>query len=124
MDAVEIMREYARMCLTMNGLDCENCELSSGKNGTNEVCNVFMQENPEKAVEIVEKWMAEHAKKTRLDEFLKMFPNAQLRPDGMLNFDLKPCDIDLEYMDKMCDQYTDCQDCCNDYWLAEIDDEK
>lgn len=114
MDAVELLKEAWRMCKEQS--DCKLCPIS-------EFCPignyVFKVEEPEKAVEIVEKWAEEHPKKTRVSEFLKMFPNAQLQPDGMLNFDLKPCDIDPEYADKVCDQYSSCPDCCKAYWLEE-----
>lgn len=52
---------------------------------------------------------------------MKMFPNAQLDDDGMFNFSLKPCDIDPEYADKVCDQYSDCQDCQREYWSEEVE---
>lgn len=123
MDAVEYLKEAMRICNTTNG--CEECPFRNLK--ATFPCHAWVDSvavdvaNPEKAVEIVEKWAAEHPKKTRKSEFLKMFPNARLDNDGMLNFDLKPCDIDPEYADKICDQYSDCQDCCKEYWNEEVE---
>lgn len=122
MDAVKYLKEAKRMCDVIG--DCRKCPI----NGLVAVipcklvgCNLELA-NPEKVVEIVEKWVAEHPKKTRQSGFLKMFPNAQLDDDdGMFDFDLKPCDIDVEYADKVCDQYSDCQDCCRAYWLTEVE---
>ena len=46
------------------------------------MCREFVSKFPEKSVAIVEKWKAEHQSKTRLSEFLRMFPNADLL-DGL-----------------------------------------
>lgn len=121
MNVIEIMREFGKMCSIESEHGCSGCGLSCEFNGTGETCEKFMVENPEKTVEIVEKWVAEHPKKTRQSEFLKMFPNAQLDDDGMFNFSLNPCDIDPEYADKVCDQYSDCQDCQREYWSEEVE---
>lgn len=121
MDVVEYLKEAMRMCDTTK--DCEECPFHN-LNATFPChsCPGHLDvANPEKAVEIVEKWAAEHPKKTRKSEFLKMFPNAQLDDDGMFNFSLKPCDIDPEYVDKVCDQYSDCQDCQREYWSEEVE---
>lgn len=121
MDAVEYLKEAIRICNTTN--DCKECPFRNLK--ATFPCHSWVDSvdaaNPEKAVEIVEKWAAEHPKKTRQSEFLKMFPNAQLDDDGMFNFSLKPCDIDPEYADKVCDQYSDCQDCQREYWSEEVE---
>lgn len=121
MDAVEYLKEAIRICNTTN--DCKECPFRNLK--ATFPCHSWVDSvdvaNPEKAVAIVEKWSAEHPKKTRQSEFLKMFPNAQLDDDGMFNFSLKPCDIDPEYADKVCDQYSDCQDCQREYWSEEVE---
>lgn len=121
MDAVEYSKEAKRMCDTVG--DCRECPLNSSN--TVIPCKLVRDNweltNPEKIVAIVEKWASEHPKKTRQSEFLKMFPNAQLDDDGMFNFSLNPCDIDPEYADKVCDQYSDCQDCQREYWSEEVE---
>ena len=73
MDAVEYLKEKVRMCIEHR---CRNCPL--GKAGDEQyysTCRACEEEHPEEAVEVVKKWSAEHPKKTRQSEFLKMFPN-------------------------------------------------
>lgn len=117
----DYFREATRMCDTIG--DCDECPL----NGLKVVipCQLTKASlelaNPEKEVEIVKEWAKEHPVKTRQSELLKIFPDAQLDDDGMFNFSLKPCDIDPEYADKVCDQYSDCQDCQREYWSEEVE---
>ena len=123
MDAVEFLKAKNRMCREYGELpeDCFACPIGNDSGG----CQAGVLENQkvteEILVQIVEKWAAEHPKKTRQSEFLKMFPNAQLDDDGMFNFSLNPCDIDPEYADKVCDQYSDCQDCQREYWSEKVE---
>lgn len=123
MDAVEYLKEKNRMCRKYGELprDCFECPI--GNDGGGCQAGVFEDQEvaEEELVAIVEKWSAEHPIKTRQSEFLKMFPNAQLDDDGMFNFSLNPCDIDPEYADKVCDQYSDCQDCQREYWSEEVE---
>ena len=62
-------------------IDCANCPLNSSNNGTNDMtsCSDFEIFYPEKAIAIVQKWSDEHPQKTYLTEFLKHYPNAQLK---------------------------------------------
>lgn len=66
-------------------LYCGECLLNNKNNGTSEnlLCGAFEAIYPEKAIEIVQKWSDEHPQKTFLTEFLKNYPNAQLRIDGI-----------------------------------------
>lgn len=65
-------------------LYCGECLLNNKNNGTSEnlLCGAFEAIYPEKAIEIVQRWSDEHPPKTFLTEFLKNYPNAQLRIDG------------------------------------------
>ena len=67
------------------GLTCAKCPLSSLNNGTTDSmsCSDFETFYPEKAIEVVQRWSDEHPQKTFLTEFLKNYPNAQLRIDGI-----------------------------------------
>ncbi|RGI76137.1 hypothetical protein DXD83_10780 [Ruminococcus bromii] len=70
---------------TKNGLceiKCSNCPLCSNKNGEGLPCPEFEMYYPEKAIAIVQKWSDEHPRRTYLTEFLKHYPNAQLKDDG------------------------------------------
>lgn len=62
-------------------IKCFECPLSSQNNGTSEFmsCITFEMLYPKKAIEIVQKWSDEHPQMTYLSEFLKNYPNAQLR---------------------------------------------
>lgn len=62
-------------------IDCANCPLNSSNNGTNGMtsCSDFETFYPEKAIAIVQKWSDEHPQRTYLTEFLKHYPNAQLK---------------------------------------------
>lgn len=65
-------------------LNCTDCPLNSSNNGSSDMmsCSDFETIYPQKAIEIVQKWSDEHPPKTFLTEFLKNYPNAQLRIDG------------------------------------------
>lgn len=71
----------------------------------------------QKALEIVQKWIDEHPRKTRQSEFLKIFPNARLDDKGIL--DLCPQLIDDTIF---CDSIShNCPKCAEEYWLAEVE---
>lgn len=112
MDAVKYLKERERMCNSYNNM-CDGCGF-----GKVPKCNRTEEDNPEKAVEIVEKWSAEHPMKTRQSEFLKMFPNAPLRENGSIA--ICPLDVDR---DAKCSQKQGarCPDCQKEYWFAEVE---
>lgn len=124
MDAVEIMRAYGQMC-RMYEEDCTRCELSHFRNQTGKFCRHFVAECPEEAVEIVEKWTAEHPKKTRQSEFLKMFPNVPMENGFLLT---NPCWVDstVKCLKQKSDGvYEDaperCVECRKEYWHEEVE---
>lgn len=112
MDAVKYLKERKRMCNSYNNM-CDGCGF-----GKVPKCNNTEEDNPEKAVEIVEKWSSEHPMKTRQSEFLKMFPNAPLRENGSIA--ICPLDVDR---DAKCSQKQGarCPDCQKEYWLSEVE---
>lgn len=58
-------------------------------------------------------------KKTRQDEFLKIFPNATVT-DGVL--EILPClSGGREFEEQNCNSYHLCVDCRKDYWLKEVE---
>lgn len=120
MDAVEYLKEKARMTCSNNGgscnIDCYDCPLGSKNNG-DMLCTVLEAVQPEKAIAIVKKWAAEHPVKTRQSEFLKMFPNAVIRD---LCIDIKPCEVDTEF--ECPDRNTvSCGECKQRYWSEEVE---
>lgn len=55
-------------------------------------------------------------KKTRQDEFLEHYPDANV-------FHIKPCNIeDKNFINEYCAKYDNCLDCANDYWLQEVEE--
>lgn len=61
---------------------CTDCPLSRFNNNEKIVCSELELFHSETAVQIVQRWSDEHPQKTYLSEFLKNYPNAQLRIDG------------------------------------------
>ena len=132
MDAVTYIKEYKRMCEYFDSKEnpasaCEGCPLEWLPNG----CHMIeIADNAEKCVAAVEQWSKEHPIKTRQSEFLKMFPNAQKSSNGVL--DICPRKFEPEKYksatpDKVCincDTVHWCDECCRDFWLAEIKDEE
>lgn len=117
MDAVEFLKEKERMCNKCSA--CSGCPVDKKNNGFYMDCEDLAIENPEEFVAIVEKWSAEHPVKTRQSEFLKMFPNADLIRDGVVN--ICPRSTDVNYKTSYECFHTDCDDCYKEYWLAEVD---
>lgn len=67
---------------TVCRVGCAKCPLSAGNNNKGICCTDFEVLYSEKAIAIVQKWSNEHPPKTYLTDFLKHYPNVQLRKDG------------------------------------------
>lgn len=80
MDAVEFLKEYHRMC---KSVDCIKCGLYHLNNETGSNCSEYIEAHPDKAVQIVEQWSKEHPRKTRLQDFLEKYPNAEISSKGV-----------------------------------------
>ena len=120
MDAIKFLKEKNRMVKADSEgfctVDCTECPLCSGNNGTNKACSEFIKIYPEKAVAIVEKWSAEHPKETRQSEFLKVYPDAQISENGAIQI----CPMRIE-KSKEFNCRTSCDTCRKEYWLAEAE---
>lgn len=124
MDAVEFLKEQYRMCEALRS-HCEECGLSYINNKADLVfCADFIKRHPEEAVAIVEKWAKEHPRKTRQSEFLKLFPNARIAPDGCIGGGCCPSDLDTTYVCPMekSTYRSGCPECRRAYWRAEVSD--
>ena len=124
MDAVEYLKAKQRMLKSDKeehcNISCNICPFYMQEPTTGIRCKGFEVAYPDKAVAIVEKWAAEHLVKTRQSEFLKAFPNVSMC-NGVI--DINPCDLDTGYNPpKGCIQ--ECGDCRQDYWLAELPEDK
>ena len=112
MDAVKYLEERKRMCGSYNNM-CVGCGF-----GQVPKCNNTEDYNPEEAVAIVEKWSAEHPIKTRQSEFLKMFPNADIRNEVI---QICPKKVDQNSVTGEECGRSGCFECRNKYWLAEVE---
>lgn len=116
--------DYARLCRTVK--NCENCPLCAKTSGTNLSCDYLLIKYPDKANEIIINWRKEHPIKTRQSEFLKIFPNAKIGIDGVI--EIAPCTMEKGRYDMttysciMSYKYTTCAQCRKEYWLAEVDE--
>ena len=115
MDAVEFLKEGARMCDTYTA--CEGCY---GKVNACFVNDTDWRKNPEGVVAAVEKFAAENPKTTRQAEFLLAYPEGVLDNDGALL--IMPCQIDKQMYDGRFNGgcKVDCKLCRRKYWLAEM----
>ena len=117
MDAVKYFEEKRRMLDSLGrigercvGVACRDCPLSPKNNGIDISCIELEALYPERAVEIVEKWSKEHPRKTMLQDFLKKYPKAMLREDGM---PYGTCPYVLGYDEAKECNYLNCNACWN-----------
>ena len=114
MDILEFFRERRRMCAFFND-GCHDCPAN-----TEDYCIAF--DKDEEAVPIVEKWSAEHPRKTRQSIFLEQYPETNLDSSGRIM--LCPGVISKAYRNSYgwCKNPDDnCSDCCHKFWMQEIE---
>lgn len=112
------IREKERLCQYYNDTDCTFCVLDRNKEGLS--CGELIVQQPQKAIEIVQKWSNEHPQKTLLTEFLERYPNAEMSSDGFPS-NIVPCNLGLIERKDICknrclyyyDKGYPCQDCWN-----------
>lgn len=86
--------------------ESEDCPLHRLNNGSGYGCATFISHEPERAVEILQKWSDENPVKTRLDDFKEKYPNYFREPkDDTPNV----CCRYLGYIDKC--PLTKCSKC-------------
>ena len=104
--------DYARLCASFE--KCNQCVL-------HKFCadqrNMFSNDI-DKANEIILKWCEEHPTKTRQSELLKMFPSAKI--DNCGTPILCPQWVDKDFKCNL--QTLCCDECCREYWFAEVDE--
>ena len=119
MDFVKFAHDRNRMCNVKRGAGagCKDCPLDEIMDKKS-VCSVWCFANPEKAIEVVEQWAAEHPVKTRQSEFLKHYPGARITIDGFLH----DCPMNV-FSDTgiNCNART-CSECRKAFWLAEVEE--
>lgn len=116
MDAIEFLRDFRRMCSSY-GTICTGCKLKDA--------HCIPTENNcdhEKVIRVVEEWAKEHpaTAKTRLSEFLKLFPNALVvQKEGCPGSCVKIFDLTVS-----CEDSKECLDCKKRFWLTPIEEEE
>ena len=118
MDAIEFIKERQRMCKSF-GTGCTGCP-AFNVYGDGICCTVGQKSTIDAAaqVAIVEKWSAEHPRKTRQSIFLEQWPNCKINYDSVIN--ICPRNIDANYI---CDleRFSACTDCLHGFWLQEVE---
>lgn len=106
MDAVE----YVKQCRRMTANDVQ-------------IRSVLGGWSAEAVVEQVEQWAKEHPAKTRQNEFLKQWPDAEIGDDGYPSVAPYQLYKEMEEKDKngVCCKNCGCGICRRDFWLKEIE---
>lgn len=120
MDAVKFLQERARMCNSFSP-DCEGCRVDEEKPVMSE-CYLWMFENPERAVKIVEEWSAAHPRNTRQNVFLEQYPKAAIDERGVLR--ACPMYVSAAYRngDGSCKEpRKPCINCRREFWMQEVE---
>lgn len=121
MDAVKFIEERNRMCESF----CDGCKGCPAFNEPR--CMVSSAKlDAKEQIAIVEKWSAEHPRKTRQDVFLKQCPEADIGGDGVLR--ICPSLVAASYRldNGECvpaneHKYTHCSDCRREFWMQEVE---
>ena len=114
MVALKFIKEFYRMCDYYSGGFCKGCPRKEEPGCDS---STMRDEELAKLISDVEKWSKEHPKRTRLQDFLEKYPNAQICESGVPS----ACCKSLGYC-KSCDPVgNNCEVCWN--MPAEEDDE-
>lgn len=111
MDILEFFRERRRMCAFFDD-GCRDCPANA------ESCCIAF-DGDEEAVPIVEKWSAEHPRKTRQSIFLEQYPYAKCFNGIVI---ICPEMLDTSFSCPIeADDNINCNDCCRKFWSEEIE---
>lgn len=80
MDVLKFLEEFDRMCNHYVKNYCKGCPRAESPD-----CGVDKMNKEERAklISDVEKWSKEHPKRTRLQDFLEKYPDAEVYDDGI-----------------------------------------
>lgn len=120
MDAIKFIEERNRMCKSFDkGYGCQMCPACD-----NDLCCVVSVTSTLDAtaqITIVEKWSAEHPRKTRQSVFLERNPEALADKFGVLQ--ICPRYISAAHRDgdgECKEPRIRCVDCCREFWMQEV----
>ena len=104
MDVLKFMKERRRMCDYYSR--CSECPGAAEPN-----CNIeeMSDEELENFANAVEQWSKEHPQRTRLQDFMEKYPNAQICESGLPS----ACCKSLGYCKNCDDTDNDCEACWN-----------
>ena len=118
MTYTDFIKEKKRLTEDCN-IDCRKCRLSSYINRGNLTCKDLLEQHPEEAETIMEKWAKDCPKKTRQSELLKILPNTKILTNGAVKLCPKTFGEDTS---RMCKGV--CAECMKKFWLTEIEEEE
>lgn len=123
MDAVKFLKEAINFC--KNQPNCDACELLNEKMMFTCALNIsedsMSAKDPEKLVEVIERWSANNSVKTRQSVFLEQYQDAETDEHGVI--DIAPCAIEKSRFRKnsecICNTpEKSCEKCKKMYWLG------
>lgn len=129
MDAIEYFKIKNRLTKTNDCGDCttscEHCPLDLLNNGHDLSCVSFERKYPEEAIKLMEDWEKKHPVKTRQDNFLKLFPDAEC--SFYYNVASKTSIAYVNICPKLLDSNFTCHNsidsckwCKKEFWLEEV----
>ena len=116
MDALEFLKERKRICHLYD--ECDKCPFDSKCLG---IINKS-DEELKKIVDITEKWLKEHSRKTRQSVFLEKWPEAEIDVNGVIQ--ICPIPISVAHRDSngSCKNPEKlCRDCRREFWMHEVE---
>lgn len=119
MDAVDFLKSRKEMCNKMfkDGKACTRC-VACGGGGTFCIAYTGDENRFDEAVKIVEAWVKNNPKKTRLQDFIEKFPNVKMNDYG---FPKDMCCMTLGYCDE-CKYFGSVESKCQRCWNEPVED--
>lgn len=114
MDAVKFLEERKRMCMSSGDTSCHGCPLYKERGIFK--CLQFQGLFPKATVDIVEKWVKEHPRETRKDDFFEKFPHAKKLSDGIPEV----CAAKVGYL-REC-PHQNVEDYCKECWNTPLEE--
>jgi hypothetical protein len=113
------LSEWYRLCKSKEvaAEACATCKMWF-LNNEQMGCKASVMKDPQRAIDIVQKWSDEHPQKTYLTDFLDKHPNAPFDngiPSGL-------CPYYLGYMTEK--EFNECSTNCQDCWNTPIESEE
>ena len=119
MDALKFVKEFERMCDYYSGGFCRGCPRQEEHNCDS---SIMSDEELAKLISDVEKWSTEHPQRTRSQDFLEKYPDAEVLPDGQPVI----CCARLGYREYCGKSFggDDCFSQCRDCWNTPVEEDK